>query len=150
MKRYLPILSVIACWLLCAAQQQPPPVPATDTITIRLLNGNTGKPVKNSVTNLWLDDAQKAALNLATDANGEIRLRIANVQSKTLRFLPGDRVDCRYKNGQLFDPVKFPVQEILSHGVVAPNLCGKATAQPTPGVLVIFVRNMTFMEKWRL
>ena len=150
MKRLLPIVSVIACWLLSAAQQQAPSVLAGDTIIIRLLNGKTGKPAKNSVINVWFEDPQKAPLNPTTDPNGEIHLRIADAQSKTLRFLPGDSVDCRYKKGQLFEPVKFSTQEILSHGVVAPNLCGKATAQPTPGVLVIFVRNLTFMEKWRL
>jgi len=149
MKRYLPIFSVIACWL-CAAQQQPPSVQADATIIIRLLNGKTGKPAKNSVINVWLEDAQIAASNPTTDSNGEIRLRIADAESKTVRFLPGDSVDCRYRKGQLFEPVKFPMQEILSHGIVAPNLCGKATAKPTPGVLVIFVRNLTFMEKWRL
>ena len=149
MKRYLPIFSVIACWL-CAAQQQPPSVQTDATIIIRLLNGKTGKPAKNSVINVWLEDAQIAASNPTTDSNGEIHLRIADAQWKTLRFLPGDSVDCRYKKGQLFEPVKFPIQEIFSHGVVAPNLCGKATAKPTPGVLVIFVRNLTFIEKWRL
>jgi hypothetical protein len=146
----IPSLNLIACFLLCAAQQHPPSVAEGDTLIIRLLNGKTGKPVKNSVINVWLEDAQIAALNPTTDSNGEIHLRIADAQSRTLRFLPGDSVDCRYKKGQLFEPVKFPIQEILSHGVVAPNLCGNATAKPTPGVLVIFVRNLTFMEKWRL
>ena len=149
MKRYLP-LSLIACCLLCAAQQHRPSVAEGDTLIIRLLNGKTGKPVKNSVINVWLEDTQVAALNPTTDSNGEIHLRTANAQRKTLRFLPGNSVDCRYQKGQLFEPVKFPIQEILSHGVVAPNLCGNATATPSPGLLVIFVRNLTLMEKWRL
>lgn len=43
----------------------------------------------------------------------------------------------------------FSTEDILQHGVVAANTCGKATASPKPGHLVFFVRPPTNREAWR-
>ena len=42
----------------------------------------------------------------------------------------------------------FSTEEILEHGVVTPNSCGKATASPVPGSLILFVRMPTLKEQW--
>lgn len=43
----------------------------------------------------------------------------------------------------------FSTEDILQHGVVTANSCGKATASPKPGELVLFVRLPTNREAWR-
>lgn len=37
--------------------------------------------------------------------------------------------------------------DVLAHGAVGANKCGKATAQPIPGQLVLFVRPPHWWEK---
>lgn len=41
----------------------------------------------------------------------------------------------------------IPTQQLLKHGVVTANACGKPTASPTHGELAVFVRPLTFWEK---
>jgi len=45
--------------------------------------------------------------------------------------------------------IDFPTKEVLQHGVVSANTCGKVTASPTPGEVVLFVRPRNFREKVR-
>jgi hypothetical protein len=64
---------------------------------------------------------------------------------------PDFRFDCRWKSD--FGPayiIEYSLDEILSTGVVGENLCGKAKSPRQPGVLIIFVRPRTFMQKWKL
>ena len=37
----------------------------------------------------------------------------------------------------------FSTKKVLEEGIVTANTCGKATASPKPGELVIFVRPLT-------
>jgi hypothetical protein len=41
----------------------------------------------------------------------------------------------------------FPTQKVLEQGIVTTNTCGKATAPPKPGEIIIFVRPLTFWER---
>jgi hypothetical protein len=41
----------------------------------------------------------------------------------------------------------FSTEEILQHGVATANTCGKATASPKPGEVILFVRPLTWWEK---
>lgn len=43
----------------------------------------------------------------------------------------------------------FSTEDIVQHGIVTANNCGKATASPQPGHLVLFVRLPTAAEQWR-
>ena len=43
-------------------------------------------------------------------------------------------------------PTFFSTEEVLQNGVVTANNCGKATASPEPGQLILFVRLPTQME----
>jgi hypothetical protein len=65
-------------------------------------------------------------------------------------------VDCRelvrytanpktYDTDIVKDVYRF--QDVLIHGVVTPNKCGKAIAQPVPGQLVLFVRPPHWWER---
>jgi hypothetical protein len=41
----------------------------------------------------------------------------------------------------------FSTTELLEHGIVTGNTCGKVTASPKPGEVTIFVRPLTWWEK---
>jgi hypothetical protein len=41
----------------------------------------------------------------------------------------------------------FPTKQVVQQGIVTPNACGKATASPRPGEVIIFVRPLTWWEK---
>lgn len=53
-----------------------------------------------------------------------------------------------------FDPEErmpsYSIKRILESGIAASNTCGKFRAEPKPGELILFVRPMTWLEKWRL
>lgn len=40
----------------------------------------------------------------------------------------------------------FSTREVLDQGIVKRNTCGKTTAAPVPGEVIIFVRPLTFWE----
>jgi len=44
---------------------------------------------------------------------------------------------------------EFSTKDVLQRGVVTANTCGKATASPDPGQLILFVRLPTNGEAWR-
>lgn len=137
----LPLLLGLSLFLVAGCTGQ--------TITVRLLNGKNGKPITDREFNIWLGDRGNVLRN--TDSNGEIKMYIADVTPRTIRVLPDFRFDCRSK--QDFgrgDRIEYSLDEILSRGVVSQNLCGSAESRLYPGVLIIFVRPRTFMEKWRL
>ena len=43
----------------------------------------------------------------------------------------------------------FNMKQILNHGYASANACGKVTASPQPGQVVLFVRPLTFLEKMK-
>ena len=130
----------------CPAQNASHEV-ALRKITIRLLNGKTGKPVKNDTPSIWFDDA-KSPIFPRMIADGEGVIEVNNSQFREMRIFPSENVDCRYK-GVSFDGVIFPkysLDEIVAQGVVAANVCGKQQTESQPGVLVLYVRPLTFGE----
>jgi len=59
-------------------------------------------------------------------------------------------VPCWIETSQWFPSANFSTEDILQHGVVTANDCGKSTASPQPGILVLFVRSLTEKEYLRL
>jgi hypothetical protein len=45
--------------------------------------------------------------------------------------------------------ISFPTRQIIQQGVVTRNLCGRASADPKPGDLTIFVRPLNWLEKMK-
>jgi hypothetical protein len=142
------VLFVVICIGLCPAQSASSDQ-SVHKITVRFLNGKTGKPIKDDVPNFWFGDTI-GAMNYPTNSKGEVILR-ATGTDKEIRVLPNLYADCRFKSdtptGRL---IEYSVQEIDAHGIVSDNVCGTHHISPIPGVLVIYVRPRTFMEKWRL
>jgi hypothetical protein len=144
MKKSVFALSIfLLATVLCSAQQS--------RIVIRMLNGKNGHPIGDASVNVWLGN-EVSALQKIPDANDEIGLDLAGVEPRIIRVMPNMRMDCRSSNGHSPDGEKIPysLDEILSKGIVGANVCGKATASPTPGVLILFFRPMKFYERWML
>jgi hypothetical protein len=45
---------------------------------------------------------------------------------------------------------RYSIEEIIAHGIVSQNDCGKARRQPKPGILVIYVVPMSIKELWEM
>jgi hypothetical protein len=120
-------------------------------IVIRFLNGKNGKPVKDKqVTIIY---GKGPAVYLDADSKGEIVLSVADVEGGELRVRPDYYFDCRFTQDQAGPgglEVKYSGDEIISNGIVGENLCSKAHSQPSPGVLILYLRPRSFLEKWKL
>lgn len=135
------LVFLLAVAVLCQGQQ--------NKIVIRLLNGKTGKPIRNKSFNVWIGDGGMLLLN--TDRRGEISLDVSNVPPREVRISPNTRFDCRSKHDFAAGyRIKYSLDEIASKGIVSENLCGKPSAPTQPGVLVLFVRPRTFIEGMKI
>lgn len=136
---------VIAMFLfatnLCPAQQ-------ATKVVVRFVNGTNGKPIRDRGVNIY-GGRQKVTWG-DTDSKGRIVLEIGGLQPRELGIGPDLIFDCRStrdSNILLWRTVKYPVDEIVTKGIVGENLCGTATASPTPGELILFARPRTSKEK---
>jgi len=87
---------------------------------------------------------------------------VRHADSISVRTLPGDiswkvfpassigYVECWNNTSAWFVTTDFSTEDILKHGIVTVNACGKATASPQPGHLVLFVRLPSNKEYWDL
>jgi len=130
-------------------------------ITVKLVDGRNGRALGNQSVAIWLAEKPVGvpAQTVLTNAEG-----IANfpVPTPLASFVIGGEglVDCRERltytgNAKRHEAQKDTVNkeevyrfaDVLSHGVVAANRCGKAVAQPVAGQLVLFARPPHWWEK---
>lgn len=52
------------------------------TLLIKLVNGRSGRPISDSFVNVWVGNAQKAAMPIPTDQEGIARLRLTDKDSE--------------------------------------------------------------------
>ena len=117
------------------------------TIKVLLMNGKTGKPISDEAPNI-LFEGFKYQDNPKTNRNGEI---VLTVHSSQLMVLPNLYADCRLKGDSTAAySVKYSVEEIIKTGIVSENVCGKHRVNPIPGVLVLYARPRTVVERTRL
>lgn len=138
-------LSLIAVFLfttgLCPAQQ-------VTKVVVRFVDGTNGKPIKDKGVNIYAGHEKVTWGD--TDSKGRIELEIRSGQPRELGIGPDFVFDCRLmrdSNILLARTLKYPLDEIVTKGIVGENLCGTATASPTPGELILFVRPRTSKEK---
>jgi hypothetical protein len=163
--RLLLLLKLGACaTLLCSAQ----------TIEIKLIDGRNGHPVAGSCLNVWIGNERKDALAIPTDTNGVARLRLTNdnaevntgqswkacgelgVVNPVVKYEDSVAINVGYvlcrprgADSSWLSVNRIPTQQLLKQGVVTANTCGKPMASPKPGELVLFVRPLTFWEKFK-
>jgi hypothetical protein len=143
-------------------------------IDVKLIDGRSGHPIANSCVNVWVGDQQRDALAIPTDKNGVAHLRLTdnnsevNTQSRwkqcgefgvinpVVMFEDAITINAGYvlcqPRGTDYSWLalkNFPTKQILTEGVVTPNACGKHTASPGPGQVIVFVRPLNFWEKLR-
>ena len=141
-------------------------------VTMKLVNGRNGHPMSNSYANVWVGTKRKEAMVIATDKDGIARLRLTDnddeVDLHMRKKYVGDNVvtdpivkyDGKFqinvgfvicyphvRDHSWLATTNISTKQLLQQGIVWPNSCGKATASPKPGELVIFVRPLTWWEK---
>ena len=83
---------------------------------------------------------------VVTTSDGSARLQVPD-SAETIVISGQLIVDCRPNHKNYTEDKTYRVQEILSKGMVAENACGKAKNQPTPGVLIFYVRPPHWWDK---
>ena len=148
---------------------------AAQTLEIKLVDGRNGRPMvrTSAYVNVWVGGERKEAIAIPTDDKGVARLQLTlnpnevNVPNSTghgtivanhpvVQYDESFRINvpfvvCESGEGDR-SPLglrNFNTKEILDHGHASGNTCGKVTALPQPGQVVLFVRPLTFMEKMK-
>jgi hypothetical protein len=147
------------------------------TIQIVLVNGKTGRPVAGACVGAWMKDASnKMSLYIPADKGGVARLRLTHKDNEVnisynsklgcggtgainpiLRYddtlttyTTGHDPSCAFPESMpnaRWKEIDFSTKEVLQHGVVSANTCGKVTASPQPGEVILFVRPRNFRER---
>jgi hypothetical protein len=140
-------------------------------VEIKLVNGRNGHAIPDSYVNVWLGKQRKPAIVIPTDKDGVASLVLTDKESEV--NVPGLN---DYSSHVTVNPIvkydddlqinvpfvlcqprasdhswlttrHFSTKEVVRQGIVMPNICGKATASPQPGAIIIFVRPLTWWEK---
>ena len=121
---------------------------ANQRITIKLLNGKTGRPV------WWrgLASVSVGSLNSVdkrTNLLGEARVNVTDAHPPQVEVVVAFiSRDCRYASESQVRPLTYSIDEIRAKGIVSDNYCGGARRAPKPGMLMIYVVPMTNRELW--
>jgi len=119
------------------------------TITIRLINGETGKPMKKyNVTLHWVKDFKSSEVFIGPDGLGQVEI-VAGATGFTMQSDPkiGKEpgriayIDCN-QNSTTF----IPVQQVLDKGFVPENSCSSKTITSKPGEVIFWGRPRHFWE----
>lgn len=111
------------------------------TLTVRLLNGKTGKPIRDQ--NVTLDwDYGKTSIVLRVDRHGVAHVTVP-VGARWLGVSEGPRKGPESYRVAYFDCnrpalVNLDVAAILAHGYVAGDDCGRRVIVPQPGEIIFW------------
>jgi hypothetical protein len=137
--------------LCCVAARAfwPTPVNGQDaTVTVRLINGRSGKPVIDENLNVWINSATSSQL-FRPNADGAINLQVAS--GDVLSFASNVQITCHPYSKDEHSLRKYAVGEILAHGISDENFCSKRIrVEAKPGEFVFYERPRTFLEWLRL
>jgi hypothetical protein len=133
------------------------PIPAQQ-IMVKLVDGRTGRALRNQYVEIWLAEKPFGTPTQALRTNTE-GIALVPVPAQPSSFVAGGKslVDCRVRMrytasaamndyGSYQDEV-YRFADVLAHGAVGANKCGKATAEAIPGQLVLFVRPPHWWER---
>ena len=142
------------------------------TLEIKLVDGRNGRPMvgTSAFVNVWVGGERKEAIAIPTDDSGVARLQLTlnpneeNVPLSTghgtivekhpvVKYDEPFRINVPYVlcgagegSRSPVDLRNFRTKEVLDHGYASGNTCGKVTATPQPGQVILFVRPLTFIE----
>jgi len=164
-KVFLTLLLFASCAAVLSAQ----------TIQIKLVNGKTGRPVAGACVGVRMKNARMSVF-IPADKNGVARLRLTQKDNEVdisynsklgcggngainpvfkyddtmTTYTTGDNPSCAFPQSipnARWKEIDFSTNEVLQHGVISANTCGKVTASPQPGDVTLFVRPRNFREK---
>jgi hypothetical protein len=127
------------------------------TISILLLDGNSGKPMSGVGLFINPDCGQACVFpgnrfSWTTNSAGEIELPALQNLRKLRLMKPSDNFmycqESENHNVNIINPDSFAVDDILRTGVKAPNTCNRwISVKPRPGQLIFFLRNLSWWEQ---
>jgi hypothetical protein len=133
-------------------------------VRVKFLDARTGRPVTYEAAQIWVGTSTR---QLTAPANNKKGTAAFLYTGETIRAIwPHKTKESRYYPTELTippGPIKiaaapivaagicwdlgplrqgpwYPISEILQHGAVSDNNCGKATATPKPGELILFIK----------
>ena len=148
---------------------------AAQTLEIKLVDGRNGRPMvgTSAYVSVWVGRERKEAIAIPTDDHGVARLQLTlnpneeNIPLSTghgtivekhpvVKYDESFRINVPYVlcgagegSHSPVDLRNFSTKEVLDHGYTSGNTCGKVTATPQPGQVILFVRPLTFLEKMK-
>ena len=148
---------------------------AAQTLEIKLVDGRNGRPMvgTSAYVNVWVGGERKEAIAIPTDGKGVARLQLTlnanevNVPNSTghgtivanhpvVQYDESFQINVPYVvcgpgegDHSPLGLKNFSTREVLDHGYASGNTCGRVTATPQRGQVVLFVRPLTFMEKMK-
>jgi hypothetical protein len=134
-----------------------PQLGTAQQITVKLLDGRSGRTLKNQIVDICLAEKTFGMPTQTVRTNTEGIAFVPIPAQQTFFVIAGESlVDCRmrvrYGKAAMDDANSYKEEvyrfaDVLAHGAVGANKCGKATAQPLPGQLVLFARPPHWWEK---
>lgn len=120
----------------------------SQTISVQLLNGQNGKPIKKGIR-IWAyfnNDAGRHILDLHTDREGQVQFDVNG--AKTFQVSPVGYVPCGEQ------PIgssarDYAVAEVLRTGLLTANDCGRLSTEPIRGRLSYFVKPASWWELFK-
>ena len=135
---------------LILVYQEPGMPPAPRTITIRLLDGRTGKPIITDEAEVWIDKDQSHVLTVHAALDG---IATVQVPSGVTEVYVTARQDGWYLNHCEVTKEKpvssFSMEQITKDGVVSANRCSRKTAVARPGELTMFLHYQNIWDKMK-
>jgi hypothetical protein len=149
------------------------------TIEIKIVDGRNGRPMTQKCMYVWVGRRSASTsgplLQTQTDDDGVVVLHFTqteepgiNSQSQqlacgllgvinpTIKYGDTISIQSGYVLCQPHTPdyswlatKEFSTKDVIQSGVVTANACGKATASPKPGEIILFVRPLTWWEKFK-
>lgn len=148
MKSMAKMIALIVCTLIATAL--PCSVAAEDVvITIRLINGKNGKPIKDEELNVFRNGSHYSE-GFRANHDGIIKLKID--RDSVVSFMANIQATCHPLDTQSEEngrprPREYRVAEILGHGISDQNMCShKIRVEARPGEFVYFERPRTVWE----
>lgn len=113
------------------------------TVRIRFLNGKTGKPLPVKYMKIGAGGYEISGYIVEKVEKYGLLVTFKNTTSFAFRDEGYYRCDT---NVQTSPAIRYNLEEIAEHGVVAPNVCGKPHDQPVRDELIVYSRRAHFWE----
>lgn len=131
--------------------------PGGGEIKVVELNAKSGHPIVGDTIQVWFTTGDPkagpvASFNLRTDGQGAVVVPVspASLAAGGVQLKSSYYRDCRpFAPGgvAMIGLIRYPVEEIITRGLVTANTCGGARAAARPGVAVLFARPFSLWEK---